>query len=120
MDIREWWEGKRAFEKLVGSWLQLLLHTLHASRIGWGVAACKLIPVAGESAPMGVERSRRKAPRKNNLSNFGAGILAAGKALVRRISAAICNERATPPAAKRTSQNAQVIFAQCRKGKFRR
>ena len=53
------------------------------------------------------------APRQNNLGNYGAGILAAGQALVRRISAVICNERATPPAAKRTSQNAQVIFAQC-------
>jgi predicted nuclease of predicted toxin-antitoxin system len=43
------------------------------------------------------------------LSNYGAVILAAGKARARRISAVICNERATPPAAKRTSQNAQVI-----------
>jgi hypothetical protein len=33
-----------------------------------------------------------------------AGILAAGKARARRISAGICNKRATPPAAKRPSQ----------------
>jgi hypothetical protein len=54
-----------------------------------------------------------KASRKNNLGNYSAGILAAGKALARRISARICNERATPPAVKRTSQNAQVIFSRC-------
>jgi hypothetical protein len=45
------------------------------------------------------------------LSNYSAGILDAGKARARRISAWICNERATPPAAKRPSQNAQVIFS---------
>jgi len=50
-----------------------------------------------------------KDSRRNNLSNYGAGILAAGKARARRISAVICNERATQPAAKRPSQNAQVI-----------
>jgi hypothetical protein len=44
------------------------------------------------------------------MSNYGAGILAAGKALVRRISAAICNERATPPAGKRTSQSLPWSF----------
>jgi hypothetical protein len=44
------------------------------------------------------------------MSNYGAGILAAGKALVRRISAAICNERATPPAGKRTSQRCSGYF----------
>jgi hypothetical protein len=51
-----------------------------------------------------------KAGRKNNLSNYGAGILAAGKALGRRISKAICNERATQPAAKRTSQSCSSYF----------
>jgi hypothetical protein len=60
-----------------------------------------------------------KASRKNNLSNYSAGILAAGKALARRISARICNERATPPAVKRTSQNAQVIFSRCRSPDFK-
>jgi hypothetical protein len=44
------------------------------------------------------------------MSNYGAGILAAGKTLVRRISAAICNERATPPAAIRTSQSCSDYF----------
>ena len=39
------------------------------------------------------------------MNNYGAGVLAAGKARTRRISNAICNERATPPAAKGTSQN---------------
>jgi hypothetical protein len=53
------------------------------------------------------------ASRENKMSNYDAGILAAGKALVRRISTAICNERATPSAAKRTSQSAQVIFSRC-------
>jgi len=47
------------------------------------------------------------------LSNYGAGILTAGNALAGRISARIYNEQATPPAAKRTSQNAQVIFSPC-------
>jgi hypothetical protein len=53
------------------------------------------------------------ASRKNNLSNYGAGILAAGKARARSISAAIGDEPATPPAAKRTSQDAQVVFSRC-------
>ena len=56
------------------------------------------------------------------MSNYGAGILAAGKAarkrgqilfvltVVRRISKAICNERATPPAVKRTSQSCSCYF----------
>ena len=44
------------------------------------------------------------------MSNSGAEILAAGKALVRRISEAICNERATRPAAKRTSQSCSDYF----------
>ena len=39
------------------------------------------------------------------MSNYGAGILTAGKAGARRISEGICNERATKPAVKRTSQN---------------
>jgi DNA-directed RNA polymerase specialized sigma24 family protein len=36
-------------------------------------------------------------------------IILARKARVRRISAGICNERATPPAVKRTSQVVKVI-----------
>ena len=40
---------------------------------------------------------------------YDAGILAAGKARARSISAWICNERATPPAAKRTSQIVNFI-----------
>src|SRR5437773_1520399 len=56
-------------------------------------------------------RAGFKESRTNKLSNYGAGILAAGQALARRISAVICHERATPPAAERTSQNAQVIFS---------
>jgi hypothetical protein len=60
-----------------------------------------------------------KASRENNLSNYGAGILAAGKALGRRISKVICNERATPLAAKRTSQSAQVFFFAMPKPTFR-
>jgi ankyrin repeat protein len=44
------------------------------------------------------------------MSNYGAGILAAGEALVRRISAAICNERATTPATKGTSQSCSDYF----------
>jgi hypothetical protein len=63
-----------------------------------------------------------KASRNNSLSNYGAGILADGKAarkggqllsvltLVRRISAVICNERATPPTVKRTSQSCSNYY----------
>jgi hypothetical protein len=51
-----------------------------------------------------------KASRENKMSNYGEGILAAGKARVRRISEAICNERATPPADKRTSQSCSSYF----------
>jgi len=60
---------------------------------------------------MSVTLKPTKASRKNNMNNYGAGVLAAGKARARRISEAICNERATPPAAKRTSQNVHVIFS---------
>ena len=56
-------------------------------------------------------RSSAKASRENNMNDYGAGVLAAGKARARRISKAICNERATLPAAKRTSRNVQVIFS---------
>ena len=47
---------------------------------------------------------------------YGAGLLAAGKARARRISEWICNERATLPAAKRTSQNVQAIISRCLNG----
>src|ERR1700756_3567254 len=47
----------------------------------------------------------------------------AGKARVRRISAWICNERATPPAGKRTRQVVNVIYCRflkrCNSLKFR-
>ena len=56
---------------------------------------------------------------KKNSSNYDAGILAAGKALARRTSARICNERATTPAVKRTSRNAQLVFSRCRSPDFK-
>ena len=37
----------------------------------------------------------------NNMNRYGAGVLDAGKALVRRLSPLICNERATLPAAQK-------------------
>ena len=69
--------------------------------------------LSGKQSAERLGPGKPKASRENNLSNYGAGVFAAGKALARRISAWICNERATPPAAKRTSQNAQVIFSRC-------
>jgi hypothetical protein len=86
--------------------------------VGTALAACRFKRVAHTFAwfrACGEERVvGGKASQKNNLSNYGAGILAAGKALARRISARICNDRATPPAVNRTSQNAPVIFSRCR------
>jgi hypothetical protein len=57
-----------------------------------------------------MDEEEDEALRENKMSDYGAGILAAGKALVRRISEAICNERATPPAAKRTSHSCSDYF----------
>ena len=59
-------------------------------------------------------RHGRKALRENNLSNYGAGILTVGEAPAPSIPCPrVCKKRATKPAAKRTSQNAQVIFSRC-------
>src|ERR1700740_3530176 len=55
-----------------------------------------------------LEKIQKGAVKKKHLQD-DAGILTAGKARVRRISAWICNERATPPAAKRTSQVVNII-----------
>ena len=55
-------------------------------------------------------RRRAKAFGRKKDTRYGAGILAAGEARARRISAWICNERATKPAAKRTSQTWYLFF----------
>ncbi|MDV7390751.1 hypothetical protein RZS08_05325, partial [Arthrospira platensis SPKY1] len=44
------------------------------------------------------------------MSQDGAGVLVPGKARARRIPTEGCNERATPPGAKRTSQMRQLFL----------
>jgi len=84
---------------------------------GWhGSRGVKVAPLLDLQRSLNFCRTgvcRRMASRKNILGNYGAGILDAGQAPARRISEWISNERATPPAAKRTSRNAQDIFSRC-------
>jgi len=53
----------------------------------------------------------------NNLGNYGAGILVAGRTLASRIPAGIGNERATPPVTKNTSRKAPFIPWRIRTGR---